>query len=632
MKILKMPKAVQKKGTKFAASIASVIKQGPKVGRAKGLTYNDGLNRYNRLDVREKYKIIEFMEKAYPKFCEIKEQQKRDPSAELMAFARWVLKQDGFPHPEANHQAVRRYWNDRSKIKHEIQAGFWSTAKTSRRGFWDRSGSQHHWKGFWCSPKLGYQLGSRARQNVPEFLRSIQDRVKTYFWDGRLKGYDITPQDLYVRYEFYIQERLKLLDLKQAYIHPNELPTSEQLQKARLVKILGLTGYARKSNIKRLQDHCRCQRASPGRATELTPSQEQVRLEEGWGHWDTVLHTMAHGTDQEKGKFVADVERWNKNLKDTVVIFSDQVPFYATTGATRSYIANFEIGRKKKVGHCKLKRSLNDFNRAGLKKRVDKARALLANGCRQKRSYTDKNQGKTRVCIELGVAVHHLFRGDGTVPVAELADPFLIMHGSPNRMAWIDQNGRYTKDHCFYDGDFLQWRSSGQACLSLKHFVADRAKHPEDYSKIQVATAHTATVNEISYSWILDHWRTKYPQFIEVRDCMSVPFTTGSKVRKFASQVVGAVIPPCCTDLVQIGDTDLHKQGKDSAMAEKIKIQRESLDMSSRDGTGAVVQNTARNIMRVARAFVDGCEIAIKQGAVIAGLRKSGYLSFFARS
>jgi len=110
---------------------------------------------------------------------------------------------------------------------------------------------------------------------------------------------------------------------------------------------------------------------------------------------------------------------------------------------------------------------------------------------------------------------------------------------------------------------------------------------------------------------------------------MGVPFTVSAKMRKFAQQVVGCVIPPGCTDLVQIGDTDLHTRGKDAALQEKIKLQGEANLMRDFKCEGAsVVQNLPRDIMRVAVAFADEIKKAVDENVVVKGLRTSGYLSF----
>jgi len=180
---------------------------------------------------------------------------------------------------------------------------------------------------------------------------------------------------------------------------------------------------------------------------------------------------MSYGSAQEIGKEVADPKSWMTNLKETVVIFSDQVPFYVATGHTASFVAPFEHGRTGQKINPQLKRSFYHFRNQALKQRVHKGSKIISQGCNQKRSYVNKDMGKTRVCLEVGVAVHHIFKQDGTPPVAEHLEPLLVLKGSPIRLDWVGKDtGKYIKEHCFYDGDFLQWRSKGEVCKSLKGF------------------------------------------------------------------------------------------------------------------------------------------------------------------
>ena len=316
--------------------------------------------------------------------------------------------------------------------------------------------------------------------------------------------------------------------------------------------------------------------------------------------------------------------------QNTVIVFSDQVPIYLTTGKVKNWIAPFERGGKyqktKRIKGTVFKHN----NRVKLMKVIKKGMDKRVWGSNHLRGYWDKNQGKTRFTFEVGVAVHNYFAKDGSRVYAELIDPFLVVVSSPQVLDLVGPDGKYTDTHQHYSGDHLTIRRKNQNCAALKEYINDRNQHPDDYKYIRVLSNETATINDISYSRVLQHYKTKYPQALEIRDCMGVCHSPSAKVQKYIYQIIGGIVPPLMTDIMQIGDTDLHKSMKDSATQVKEQLQYEAnITASAKTKGPALVQKNARNIMRVARAMRDRLyELVNTDDAVIKGLYKTGYFAY----
>ena len=88
----------------------------------------------------------------------------------------------------------------------------------------------------------------------------------------------------------------------------------------------------------------------PQRVMNLTSKEERHRAEATWMAYDRAMWTMGFAPVEELSELVAKTEQVRANLKDTVLLFSDQVPFWVKVVSSRQLYGKDEVRKSGSKG------------------------------------------------------------------------------------------------------------------------------------------------------------------------------------------------------------------------------------------------------------------------------------------
>ena len=88
----------------------------------------------------------------------------------------------------------------------------------------------------------------------------------------------------------------------------------------------------------------------PQRVMNLTSKEERHRAEATWTAYDRAMWTMGFAPVEELAELVANTEQVRDNLKDTVLFFSDQVPFWVKVVSSRQLYGENELRKAGSKG------------------------------------------------------------------------------------------------------------------------------------------------------------------------------------------------------------------------------------------------------------------------------------------
>ena len=93
----------------------------------------------------------------------------------------------------------------------------------------------------------------------------------------------------------------------------------------------------------RLSSVCGARLLKPQRLLTLTLDEEKKRVFESWKDWDRKQWEMCFGDLSWLEKHVADPKTFRRNIKKTVLKWSDQIPFWVKVKHAKQLYGNFEL-------------------------------------------------------------------------------------------------------------------------------------------------------------------------------------------------------------------------------------------------------------------------------------------------
>jgi hypothetical protein len=161
-----------------------------------------------------------------------------------------------------------------------------------------------------------------GRKNEVQFLFPAVD---VWLTEMRAYGHYVDKTDLVEQFVLLANEYLKRLALKAADVGMSVL---EKRRKEMLERrLLGIENKsrAREHLAESIMNKIGAKFHKPQRVTTLTLSEEQARAEATWRAMDRALHDVAFGTEDCKAELFANPAQVEENMKETVLLFSDQV-------------------------------------------------------------------------------------------------------------------------------------------------------------------------------------------------------------------------------------------------------------------------------------------------------------------
>ena len=80
----------------------------------------------------------------------------------------------------------------------------------------------------------------------------------------------------------------------------------------------------------------------------LSASEEKLRAHCTWRHYDHLLHQVCWGPQEWLKEKVAGPEVFRMHLKEAVLVYSDQVPFWVKVTAQRQLYSSGEVRKRHK--------------------------------------------------------------------------------------------------------------------------------------------------------------------------------------------------------------------------------------------------------------------------------------------
>ena len=91
------------------------------------------------------------------------------------------------------------------------------------------------------------------------------------------------------------------------------------------------------------QKWCEAKLLKPQRLMNITVEQEHFRVEQSWMLIDKQLHLVSFGTAEELSTQVGKPEQFIEGRKRTVIIQSDQIPFYCKVQPEKQLYSKKEL-------------------------------------------------------------------------------------------------------------------------------------------------------------------------------------------------------------------------------------------------------------------------------------------------
>ena len=150
----------------------------------------------------------------------------------------------------------------------------------------------------------------------------------------------------------------------------------------------------------------------PSRYTEMNPQQERAGWEITMQGWDEALWLASCADEAALKKHVADPARFVERRSQTVVVLSNQVPFWLKLGNRKVVFSEADKSKRSKKSFERSHASMNAQQSQALHAVAAVEDALADEGQSQTRGPQKSGDDKYRVTIELRQAVLGLF-GDG---------------------------------------------------------------------------------------------------------------------------------------------------------------------------------------------------------------------------
>ena len=114
-----------------------------------------------------------------------------------------------------------------------------------------------------------------------------------------------------------------------------------------------------------MMGHFNCRFLKPQRLIHIGLEAECKRLLESWHAWDLALHTISFGSEERLGELVCEPAKFKDNIRQTVIVMSDQMPFWVKlTPGKQLYLAS-EVQAKKKLTGLEKEQALGQRGGGG---------------------------------------------------------------------------------------------------------------------------------------------------------------------------------------------------------------------------------------------------------------------------
>ena len=462
--------------------------------------------------------------------------------------------------------------------------------------------------------------------------------VASWHEEERRRGHHVAPEDLLLEFVDRLVGQIEGLQRRKEEVGELSKEDQDRLDMSvRKLHTICTNRKAREEYMSRLLSGVGAKVGRPSRFTELTAEEEEIRCKLTWQSNDRVLYIAAFGDSEELKTLVAETESWRELAPHTVLVYSDQIPFWVSLGLRKTAYARFERNslqqarkrrrQMKKAGESYYGHST--VQQAQAMPEMDEVQEDRCEGQTQLRGKATDGDDKLRVTFRNRLGIFKFFQED-EVPVGAVLPTVMIVHGSHARLDNIDDEGKWIETEQFYLGETLVTHTAGESARGcLASYVALRKEKPELFKDVIVYSAPAANETTITEVWQTQDLQKRVGQTIHQRDMYSAGLAGDSRKAHQLCQSLSTWIAGKMTPALQLTDTDASKKVQDACREAKMKIMLEQKKAAEALGVEPVYRCDAEQIMELAnyshKALV---RQQLENEFVVAGAYRNGMLAY----
>ena len=297
-------------------------------------------------------------------------------------------------------------------------------------------------------------------------LRFLYELVKQWFENKRMNGRLVLPADLFERLRLcadkYVEKAKALQeDRPLKPVDAARLRVCEEKKKA----LSEPAAYTRKWFERELMRYCDAHLRQPQRIVPLSLEQERMRCYYSWQSFDEVMWYALGNDPAWLAEHVAEPETWMKNLPETVILMSDQIPFWVKCGVRKALYMGSE-NKKKSVSkrHEVMQKKWQQTDPTALDGEAEISEAQKPE---QSRQYGKSEDSRYRVTLEVTQVLRGYFGEHATEPTACQAMPVMILPGAYARLSNISESGTWIRDESFVIKGKMMKHKAGMCCGNI---------------------------------------------------------------------------------------------------------------------------------------------------------------------
>ena len=289
---------------------------------------------------------------------------------------------------------------------------------------------------------LDQDFAKQTRLNA--FLK-FWKMVKIYHSFERMMGHDVDASDLYQEFVDVVGRELQTLEKAESLMKLSKKQIAWKAQMAdRLKRLQDSEGY-RKNYVTRMMTWMGAKIGAPSKRSDLSAEQEQIRWQMTVQGHDYQIWRAAFADEDELKHYVADAKRFINRRKETVLLYSDESPFWVKIGFRKVAFADWEQGKRVQGAQARSGQ-MSQAPADSAVQQVDAERALEGAAAEKIKGNVKQKKGPgksgderfriTFVCIQ-GVLDWFNMEKD---PTGVIYPSVLIVYGTHCRWENIDEN------------------------------------------------------------------------------------------------------------------------------------------------------------------------------------------------
>jgi len=358
----------------------------------------------------------------------------------------------------------------------------------------------------------------------------------------------------------------------------------------------------------------------PQRLIHIGLEEELRRVQDSWWYHDWVLWLACFSSLDELAQHVENAATFREHIRKTVMLHSDQMPFYVKLSPGKQLYMKEETTDAKKPLSAEEKALIGNQG-GGSQKAETQIGADFAEGMTQLRGESHGNQDKFRITVDLEQAIYGYLDPE-VAPSADFGITSVIFTGAHFREHNVDKHRCYIEDEKFYrDGIEICHLAGTRVEGGLGNQILDfRDDHPELFEamkalKIRFYQQPAGFEDSCITCWKIQEQLKMHGQNISLRDLFTGALSKWARDESFLCQQLCAWVRSKVTAVIQTADCVVIKPVKCKTAQKHIQLRKELIQLAEFENTRAVFKCGVYEIMRTLYEVIKECgiEFRVKQ-------------------